>query len=430
MKNRVSDAEFNKVLDIIESGEEPGNKISDSELDLYYLLQRKADHLAWSEKFNYGIATSRDHKQPVRYYYAAFEDAAKGASITATSIQDDNVDKYLFKLLVKENNSELIDLEILKANRKSRTYVRVLHIRREEASRLLKAISVVSSQHTTSMLRHHHSTIGPLASLLNSVDQNEVADILNADVLKHLQDKDLVKYISENRDRLTEKIEISKREQDLKELRDLVEASIDDGVKSPTEPDYQALFEKAPWLLGLSGQSKYFDGLDEDKLEQSITGYSISGLGRRPDAVMKYNSFMKSIAFIEIKRPDHNLLQKKEYRGGVFPPSDELTGAIAQAQMTANDAESACRKSVFSVEDHEGKRDEYLMVYPESVVVIGHSRNEFEGKDGEVPWNRLRSFEIYRKSLNRPRVVTYDEIIELAERTLQILTKDSEDSSG
>ena len=106
----------------------------------------------------------------------------------------------------------------------------------------------------------------------------------------------------------------------------------------------------------------------------------------------------EAVALIEIKTPMTRLLAK-EYRGGAFPPSEELSGAVAQVlkyrRTFAKDFDRLARES---------KRDIVLGSVP-CVVVIGDAKRELDGNT-----DLTESFEEFRAQLRDVRIVTYDEL--------------------
>jgi len=105
----------------------------------------------------------------------------------------------------------------------------------------------------------------------------------------------------------------------------------------------------------------------------------------------------EAVAIIEIKTPATSLLGTA-YRGGAFPPSSDLSGAIAQVlkyrRTFAMDFDRLARAS---------KRNLVLGSIP-CVVVIGNAKDELSAVE-------LReSFEAFRSQMRDVRIVTYDEL--------------------
>lgn len=96
------------------------------------------------------------------------------------------------------------------------------------------------------------------------------------------------------------------------------------------------------------------------------------------------------------------LLQREQYRNGVWGASNELTGAVSQIQVNCAQWETDART--------ERNREQLPRIYtvsPKGIVVIG--------KTSELNnWDKRNSFERFRQELRCPEVLTYDELYERA----------------
>ncbi len=131
------------------------------------------------------------------------------------------------------------------------------------------------------------------------------------------------------------------------------------------------------------------------------------------DALLKSKALISTLCFAEIKTHKTDLLSKSAYRGGCWAPSSELSGAVAQVQGTV----SYAGETIFgklSLTDPEGfpTAEEVFNFHPKSFVVIG-SLSQFSGEHG-VNQEQLRSFELYRRNIFQPEVITFDELYERA----------------
>jgi hypothetical protein len=52
-------------------------------------------------------------------------------------------------------------------------------------------------------------------------------------------------------------------------------------------------------------------------------------------------------------------------------------------------------------------------IHPRSCLIVGHL-SEFEGEFGGVNEAKFRSFELYRRHMTRPEILTFDELLERA----------------
>ena len=184
-------------------------------------------------------------------------------------------------------------------------------------------------------------------------------------------------------------------------------------MKCTSEALWQKFFEKNQWIFGYGLGYIFLSGLDNKKLEQVVQGYSVNSFGKRVDALMKTNSLISSLCFVEIKTSNTKLLESKPYRPGCFAASRDLTGAVAQVQGTVASAIDTLSTKI-SVEDREGNPtgEEIFNYQPKSYLVIG-SLEEFRTENG-VNRDKYRSFELFRKNISSPEIITFDELFERA----------------
>jgi len=178
-----------------------------------------------------------------------------------------------------------------------------------------------------------------------------------------------------------------------------------------SESLWQRYFEKNPWVFGYGLGYIFLSSLDDKKLEQVVQGHSVDSHGKRVDALMKTKGVISNLCFIEIKTHLTELLETKPYRTGCWAPSKELAGAIAQVQGTVSSAVESLSSKI-NPSDKEGNPtgEEIYNYQPKSYLVIG-SMNEFVSENG-VNKDKLRSFELLRKNILNPEIITFDELYE------------------
>jgi hypothetical protein len=151
------------------------------------------------------------------------------------------------------------------------------------------------------------------------------------------------------------------------------------------------------------------------------TGHAdrLNATGKRADALLRTNGQISSLVFAEIKHHKTALLQSKHYRSGCWGPSSELAGGAAQAQTTV---ERAVRdlgdRLIATDEDGTELDDQAFLVRPRSFLIVGHLRElvgVMGGVMGGVNVDKYRSFELYRRHLLEPEVLTFDELLARAE---------------
>jgi hypothetical protein len=129
-----------------------------------------------------------------------------------------------------------------------------------------------------------------------------------------------------------------------------------------------------------------------------VGGKTIDNTGGNLADFLLQNGLTAAAAIVELKTPTTQLL-RKEYRNGVYPPSAELTGAVAQVGAYVSSLAEETTLRLQSEPRLEHARSE-------AVVIAGTASDELKDKD------HRRSFELYRSELRTVRVVTYDEMFQ------------------
>jgi hypothetical protein len=185
--------------------------------------------------------------------------------------------------------------------------------------------------------------------------------------------------------------------------------------KHPKGPEdvWQKFFEANPWIFGCGLSLILFGPLDGRKLEQTVRGFSVTGPGKRVDALLKSHALLSTTCFVEVKRHDTELISASTYRSGIWQPSVELSGAVAQIQGTISAAlEQWQTRETVSAVSGEPTGETLFTIEPRSFVICG-SLAEFKTEHG-INERKFRSFELYRRNLLRPEIITFDELFERA----------------
>ena len=193
--------------------------------------------------------------------------------------------------------------------------------------------------------------------------------------------------------------------------------------KCSNESLWQQFFEKNQWIFGYGLGYIFLTGLNNKKLEQVVKGFDLASHGKRVDAVMKTRGFISNLCFVEIKNHLTNLLDDRQYRPGCYAPSKELSGAIAQVQTSISEAVKTLTDKI-SMTDNDGNPtgEEIFNYQPKAFLVIG-SLNEFKTEFG-VNREKMRSFELFRRNILNPEIITFDELFERARFITQTIEND------
>lgn len=133
--------------------------------------------------------------------------------------------------------------------------------------------------------------------------------------------------------------------------------------------------------------------------DQAVAGgRKISGSGEKILDFLSKNPTTNNVAIIEIKKPSTPVIQQKEYRGGVYGPSTELTGSITQAldqryQLISEFATLQRASRLYDIESFAVRL----------CLVIGRAPDDLD---------QAKSFELFRNSLTTIEVITFDELLE------------------
>jgi hypothetical protein len=171
-----------------------------------------------------------------------------------------------------------------------------------------------------------------------------------------------------------------------------------------SEEDWDSFFRKNKWIFG-HGLAYQF--LSQIENQAHYGGTIVSGAGgQRGDFLMSTEAKARFSVLVEIKKPNSELVMNKKYRNKVYELGEDLTGGVSQVQ-------SNCRTWVLEgsrqEENVERLADENISTYePKGILVIGHTAQL------ENDRNKKATFELFRRNLHNPEVITYDELLERA----------------
>lgn len=187
------------------------------------------------------------------------------------------------------------------------------------------------------------------------------------------------------------------------------------GQGKGNEDVWQDFFERNTWIFGY-GLNYFLNApLDDEKLEQVVKGYDLTGSGKRVDALLKTQGLISALSFGEIKTHGTDLLKQlsASYRKECWQISDELAGGIAQVQRSVQVSLTNIRSRTEIKDSSGAPTGEQLFLYqPRSFIVIG-SLSEFQTKRG-INEEKYSSFELFRRNTMAPEIVTFDELYERA----------------
>lgn len=179
------------------------------------------------------------------------------------------------------------------------------------------------------------------------------------------------------------------------------------------EAVWQRFLEENPWILGISLAGQLLTSWDDAKLEKTVAGFSIAGAGKRTDALLRTSGRIRSLIFAEIKHHETPLLGV-EYRPGCWAPSAQLGGGVVQVQQTVFTAARQIGDRLADTDEMGAETGETTsLVRPRSYLILGHL-DQLRGETGVHRWKH-QSFELYRRNLYEPEIITFDELLARAE---------------
>lgn len=182
--------------------------------------------------------------------------------------------------------------------------------------------------------------------------------------------------------------------------------------KTRDEDVWQHFFETNTWIFGHGLDYVFRTSLDNRHLEQITSGYSVSGAGKRVDALMKSRGVLSVLCFVEIKVHKTQLVGRNP-RSECWAISNDLADAVAQIQKTVNKAVNDIREKL-EITDTSGfpTGESAYLCQPKSYLIIG-KLDEFIGQEG-VNQEQFTSFELFRRQCTNPEIITFDELLERA----------------
>jgi hypothetical protein len=169
------------------------------------------------------------------------------------------------------------------------------------------------------------------------------------------------------------------------------------------EKEWQNFFERNPWIFGHGLNYVFLDKVGPN-LETRTTGSAFDTPGKTADGLMRTRAEISQYVLIEIKRDATQLLKSDSYRAGCWAVSDELSSAVTQTQKTSHEfAKNRFRDDLKDDGGNETGEVAYS-VEPRSFLIVGNMA-ELVGNGDKVA-----SFELYRRNIRSPEILTFDEL--------------------
>lgn len=181
------------------------------------------------------------------------------------------------------------------------------------------------------------------------------------------------------------------------------------------ESVWQKFFECNHWIFGYGLRYVFMTAVDPGGLEQPTTGTTFDHAGKRLDGLMKTMGELSHVCFVEIKMHDAPLLKpnKTPYRSECWAIGDEVAGGIIQVQQTIAKAVRE-RSPKVTLTDEQGNPTGATLFWhqPKGFLIVGN-QSEFLTVNGPNE-HKVGSFELFRRNVTSPEILTYDELLERA----------------
>lgn len=247
-------------------------------------------------------------------------------------------------------------------------------------------------------------------------DEVIVTDSNRAHFIKELLDKgyseEIWQGLVEKDPDLATKFSYATLQKNREESLEEFEASIN---SNKDENYWQGFFEKNTWIFGYGLNYKILRTI-QSQPNYGATNVSGTG-GQRGDYLENSEANVKFTVLVEIKKPQSTILGSERYRNGAWELGEELTGGVSQLQTN-------CRTW-----DIEGSRTEVnreIMqeqnvntVEPKGILVIGNT-NQLTDHE------KRNTFELFRRNINNPEILTFDELLERAKFIVRHVEDESE----
>ncbi|WP_243769763.1 Shedu immune nuclease family protein [Amycolatopsis acidicola] len=384
--------------------------------DTIYAQGRLPDRTYASASFPIPWAASPDHGKPARFVWKVFDPREETVACLDGEqwvVSETAAGRSQVKLLVAREAGRVRELWIQRVPRSGEPgkIKTLLNLRGREAARLIELLR---------NLDYIPVDGGQTVRIDDALINELFTDPNSLKTLYRKRPGQLRQLISDD-ESARDVIALSHRRGQLRRFkRFLNDGSYFDSVVAETpgqrkEAVWQRFFEENPWILGVPLTGQLLTSWNNGKLEQVVAGTSVAGPGKRTDALLRTSGRIKSMVFAEIKTHRADLLGA-EYRSGCFPPSTELAGGVAQVQGTVHRAVNQISERLPDVaDDGSDVPGEFTyMLQPRAFLIIGHL-DQLRGQAGGDHRDRIRSFELYRRQLHEPEIVTFDELLARAE---------------
>ena len=206
--------------------------------------------------------------------------------------------------------------------------------------------------------------------------------------------EDIWKQLVDTNPDLATKLSLAKIQTDRIAIVDEFTAHLN---RDDTEKFWQCFLSSNDWIFGFCLSYHFTTMVDR---EVYVGGTNVNGRnGELCDFMAMSEGNAKYTSLVEIKRPTTPLLCSRPPRGTTYGVSRELSDAVAQVQTYCNTWGTNTTRESFNFQ----VKNNSVTVLPKGILVIGNTA-ELDSED------KIRSFELFRRNLHNPEIITYDEL--------------------
>lgn len=405
------------------------NQLTDAE----YAERRLTDRTYVTKSFTIRVQGSRDYNSPARYVMRVFDDneefnqESESLDWTEALVSESPGGRVQVKIQVarEAGRVRLIEIQKLTFKKSGTNLETIASFKREDAARLVELLSNLE-QIPVEGAEKFRLPDEVLDEIFQSPGAIEGAYRQDPRKVRALVEQDVS---AEDIAAIAHRREIVDRFETLLTSPDQFSAEQARlGDNAGPEQVWQRLFEEESWLLGVGLSEQLLTSWHPDKLEQVVAGSYVAQRGKRVDALMKTNGVVQSLVFAEIKHHNTALLEevKHPYRPACWAPSKETSGGVTQIQQTVYHATRSIGEHLNKVNDIGDPTGQVsYLVRPRCYLIVG-SLSQLEVGPGSINEDKFRSFELYRRNLYEPIVITFDELLARA-RCLTDLPNNADD---
>jgi hypothetical protein len=391
------------------------------EKPVVYAMGRRPNRTYLSASFRLRLAPSRDYGQWARYIVKVFDEPAEWTERDESSSDLEWTEEQVvesqagrkqvtFQVARQAGEVRQIKIEAVRMWDGEPKLVSILRLDREGSRRLIDLVETVK----------HAPVEGGETTRID--DQTLREFFADPDAVAQLYERDPVRFRELIRSdasaddvvALAHRRRVVQRFRELLTDADAFDAALAETGTGRREDVWQRFLEKNPWILGVSLAAQLLTSWDPQKLEQVVRGPSVTGPGKRVDALLETSGRIRSLVFAEIKHHETPLLAGTEYRSGSWAASADLAGAVTQAQRTVDMAVTEIGERLPYTDEEGAETGEAAQVVRPRSFVIAGQLDQLRGPGG-VHVAKFRSFELFRRNLHEPEIVTYDELLARAE---------------